>query len=193
MGCHQPHDKHWPSPLSKVKRGERIQDNLLQWWGPAGRGTGTPFSSRRPSSLMDLLSCACDCRDRRKENWRQKQEGVVEQPAVHSGHSQDTEVSHGSSGHCGMQLGLSHLSGTPPRGLPARRADLSNGAEEERTSVQSQNASIRELGTGVAPQGVPKNSSSTPKKASVWTSATPHRAHNWPVSVSQRSSSSSRR
>lgn len=51
--------------------------------------------------------------------------------------------------------------------------------------MQSQNASVRELGSGEAPQGVPKNSSSTPKTASIWTSATPHRAHNW-LSVSTR-------
>lgn len=86
-----------------------------------------------------------------------------------------------------MRLGRSHLSGTPLRGLPARRAGFSNGLEEEKASAQSQNDSVRELGSGKAPQGVPKNSSSTPRKASIWTSATPHGACNWLVSVSPRS------
>ena len=85
-----------------------------------------------------------------------------------------------------MQLGLGHLSGTPPRRLPARRANFNNGADEKWTSVQSQNAFVRETAGGEAPQDVPKTSSNTPKTASVWTSAASHRAHNWLASVNQR-------
>lgn len=63
----------------------------------------------------------------------------------------------------GMQLGSSHLSGTPPRGLPASRAGLANGPHGEWTAGRSQGAHVRESGTGEAPQGVPKNSSGTPR------------------------------
>lgn len=80
-----------------------------------------------------------------------------------------------------MQLGSSHLSGTPPRGLPARRAGFTDGADGERTAGRSQDAHVRESGSGEAPQGAPKNSSSTPESASLWTSATPPRAPNWPL------------
>lgn len=63
----------------------------------------------------------------------------------------------------GMQLGSSHLSGIPPRGLPASRAGLTNGADGERPAGPSQDAHVRESGSGEAPQGVPKNSSGTPR------------------------------
>ena len=63
----------------------------------------------------------------------------------------------------GMQLGLSHLSGTPPRGLPASRAGLANRADGEWTAGWSQDAHVRESGSGEAPQGVPKNSRGTPR------------------------------
>lgn len=56
----------------------------------------------------------------------------------------------------GMQLGSSHLSGTHQEGcLPAGQA-LLMGLTEEWTAGRSQDAHVRESGTGEAPQGVPR-------------------------------------
>lgn len=77
----------------------------------------------------------------------------------------------------GMQLGLSHLSGTPPRGLCASKQTLMMELMKNGQPAGAREPRLREAGSGQTPRSLPKNSGNGPQDSQLLDTC--HPSQSW--------------